>query len=440
MFAFIILVLFLNLTPSCVQASMRSEQALIAAVVNQHAITERELEMRLDFAIATLNMPNTKESRDSVRYQVLQNLIVEKLQESSAKEAEIKITEKEVDKSLENLAQDNGMTVELLKERFNAMGVKIETLRNRMRAQLLWARFVRALFGGHVRVSDNDVEKEFEKVKRILETDQYELIEIVLPIDDKNRAKSKQEADRLYAQVSQPMTNFRLVAQQFGAQSGYVGWKTVRQMDEEVAKIIQKMLVGGVTRPIESQNAYKIIKLVDKKLAGQGAFRSRKMSVAKVVIQLPEDMSEENVMILETIVTHLKKARNCKEFQQVGNDANGQTAIVEKQPMSSFPEPLQVILDQVTVNQVIGPIQEERAVSLYKVCAVENPEKDPLPTRAEVKEGLEQKEFSRQAARLLNRLMSTARIVVTHEEHKKDKKNIKKVEFAESAPALAPAP
>lgn len=424
MFAFIFLSLslFLNLVTSC-HASEKSEQALIAAVVNQHAITERELEMRLDFAIATLNMPNTKESRDSMRYQVLQNLIVERLQESSAKEAEIKITEKEVDKSLENLAQDNGVTIEQLKERFKTMGVKIETLKNRMRAQLSWARFIRALFGSQVRITDSDIEREFEKVKRVLETDQYELIEIVLPIDDKNYAKSKQEAYRLHAQVSRAMTNFSLVAQQFGAQSGYVGWKTLRQMDDEVAKIIQHTSVGDVVGPIETQNTYKIIKLIDKKLAGQGAFRSRKMSVAKVVIQLPEDMSEENVMILETIVTHLKKAGSCKEFLQNGSDANGQTALVEKQPMLSFPEPLQVILDKVTVNQVIGPIQEDQAVSLYKVCAVENPEKDPLPTKVMIKEGLEQKEFSRQAIRLLNKLMSTARIVITYEDRKNYKKN-----------------
>ena len=46
--------------------------------------------------------------------------------------------------------------------------------------------------------------------------------------------------------------------------------------------------------------ADKIIKLIDKKLAGQGSYKSRKISVARVEIQLPEDMNEENTMILET--------------------------------------------------------------------------------------------------------------------------------------------
>lgn len=410
----------------------QSDQALIAAVVNQRAITEREVEMRLDFAIATLNMPNTKESRNSMRHQVLQNLAVEKLQESSAVEAGIKITDKEVDKSVESVAKENNMTIEQLQARFKAMGVKIETLRSRMKAQLLWARFIRALFGSHVRISDSDVRKELDRVMRVIETDQYELIEIVLPIDGKNRAKSKRDADRLYAQVSQPMTNFRLVAQQFGAQSGYVGWKTARQMDSEVAKIIQNAHVGDVTRPIETQNTYKIIKLIDKKLAGQGAFRSRKMSVAKAVIQLPEDMNEENVMILETIAMHLKRAKNCQEFQQIGNDANGQTAMVEKQPMSYFSEPLQVILERVTANQVVGPIQEEGAVGFYMVCAVEAPRKDPVPTAQEIKDSLEQRELSRQAARFLNKLLSTARIIIISPEEQKKIRRVKQAASAES--------
>ncbi len=431
MFAFIFSILLLLNSFICVAGQ---EQALIAAVVNQRAITERELEMRLDFAIATLNMANTKESRDSMRHQVLQNLVIEKLQESSASEAGIKITEKEIDESVANIARENNMTLDQLQDSFKRKGVKIDTLRNRMKAQLLWTRFIRALFGGHVRLSDSDIKRELDRVIRVIETDQYELIEIVLPIDDKNRAKSKQDADRLHMQVSQPMTNFRLVAQQFGAQSGYVGWKTTRQMDEEVAKIVQNTNVGEVTRPIETQNTYKIIKLIDKKLAGQGSFRSKKMSVAKVAIQLPEDMNDENMMILETIVTHLKRAKTCGEFQQIGNDANGQTAIVEKQPMSSFPEPLQIILDKVAVNQVAGPIQEDKAVGLYMVCSVERPERDPVPTHKEIKENLEQRELSRQASRLLNKLLSTARIVMISEESRGKNKQIKKAVSVESGP------
>ncbi len=427
MFAFILLVLFLNLSFCPAYSSVKSDQVLIAAVVNQHAITERELELRLDFAIATLNMPKTKESRDSMRHQILQNLIIEKLQESSAKEADIKMPEADVNKSLENLAKENGMTIEQMQERFKAMGIKIETLKSRLYAQIIWSRFIRAMFGSQVRVTDNDVEKELEKTKRTLETDQYELVEIVIPIDEKNRAKTKQDAERLYAQLSKPMTNFRLVAQQFGAQSGYVGWKTTRQMDDGVVRVIQNLTVGDVTQPIETQNTYKIIKLLDKKLAGQGSFRSRKISVAKVGIQLPEEMTEENVMILETIVTHLKNAKSCKEFQQVGNDANGHTEMIEKQPMANFSEPLQVILDKVGVNQVVGPIQDERGASLYMVCSVENPEKDHIPTKAEIKEGLEQREFARQAGRLLNKLMATARIAITHEDLKDNKENLKKV-------------
>ena len=74
MLAFItLLVIFNSLFLSANQ--VKSDQALIAAVVNQHAITERELEIRLDFAVATLNMPKTKESKDSMRRQILQNLM-----------------------------------------------------------------------------------------------------------------------------------------------------------------------------------------------------------------------------------------------------------------------------------------------------------------------------------------------------------------------------
>ena len=150
-------------------------------------------------------MPKTKESKDSMRDSVLQNLIVEKLQETSATEAGIKILNTDVDKAVENLAKENGMTVDQLNDKFKEMGIKIETLKDRLRAQVLWARFIRAMFGRQVIVTAVDIEKELEKIKRTFDADQYELIEIILPIDSKNPAKSKHDADNLCKQVSKPM-------------------------------------------------------------------------------------------------------------------------------------------------------------------------------------------------------------------------------------------
>ena len=398
---FVLLVLFFLNCPSLYSEKVGTDHARIAAVVNQYVITVRELKHRLDFAIATLNMPNTQESRNAMHHSVLQNLIIEKLQESSANEAGIKISDSEVDQSLVNLAKENGMTVEQLNDKFKAMGITIKTLKDRLRAQVIWSRFIRALYGKQVIVTDGDVIKEREKIQRTFDADQYELIEIVLPIDSKNPAKSKQDADRLYSQVREPMTNFRMVAQQFGAQSGYVGWKTIRQMDEEIAKAIQNLPVGSITMAIEVQNAYRIVKLVDKKLAGQGSFRSRKISMSRVAIKLPAEMTDENAAILANITAHMKGAKGCSQFQQAGRDANGHVEVSPEQSMSSFPESLQVILDNLSPGQVAGPLQDGSEVNFLMVCTVKNPAKDTLPSNAEIKEMLEQKEFQRQAMRIL---------------------------------------
>ena len=59
-----------------------------------------------------------------MRHSVLQNLIVEKLQATSASEAGIKISDEDVKHSLENLAQDNGMTLAQLMDKFKEMGIK----------------------------------------------------------------------------------------------------------------------------------------------------------------------------------------------------------------------------------------------------------------------------------------------------------------------------
>jgi peptidyl-prolyl cis-trans isomerase SurA len=400
------------------------DSALIAAVVNQHAITERELDLRIDFAIATLNMPNTKESKESMRHQVLQNLITEKLQETAADG--VKISDTEIDKSLETMAKDNGMTVTQMQEKFKSMGIKIDTLKSRVRSQIVWARLVRQLYQSQIRVSESEVQKEKERIEKDLNTDQYELVEIILPIDEKLKTKSKQDADRLYAQLNQPMTNFRLVAQQFGAQSGYVGWRSVKQIDTSIKDSIVSMRVGSITRPIEDKNSYRIIKLLDKRMAGQGSYNSRKIVTAAARVMLPEEMSEENVAALEEMVGVLKSSKGCGELQRNAGSMPAEVSISEKQPIGALPEALQAILDKATVGEPIGPFQDGNTVNVIMLCSVEAPAKEILPTDKDIKENLEQKEFSKHATRLLNKITATARITIIE---KDDSRNnfIKKV-------------
>lgn len=400
------------------------DSALIAAVVNQYAITERELDLRIDFAIATLNMPSTKESKESMRHQVLQNLITEKLQETSADG--VKISDAEIDKSLESMAKDNGMTVQQMQEKFKGMGIKIDTLKNRVRSQIVWARLVRQLYHSQIRVSESEVQKEKERIEKDLNTDQYELVEIILPIDEKAKTKSKQDADRLYAQLTQPMTNFRLVAQQFGAQSGYVGWRSVKQIDTSIKGSIVSMRVGAITRPIEDKNSYRIIKLLDKRMAGQGSYNSRKIITAAARIMLPVEMSEENVAVLEEMVGVLKSSKGCGELQRNAGSMPAEVSVSDKQPIGALLEALQAIIDKATVGEAIGPFQDGNTVNVIMLCSVEAPAKEILPTDKDIKENLEQKEFSKHATRLLNKITATARITIIE---KNDSRNnfVKKV-------------
>lgn len=406
MLAIIFLSVFVNFT---IYAE-KNDSALIAAVVNQHAITERELDLRLDFALATLNMPKTKDSKEEMRHQVLQNLIAEKLQETAAEG--IKISDAEITKSLEEMAKDNGMTFEQMQDKFKNMGVKLETLKSRIRSQIIWARLIRQVYHNQIRISDAEVSKELERIQKELNTDQYELVEIVLPVDEKEKAKSKRDAERLYTQLNQPGINFRLVAQQFGAQSGYVGWKTAKQIDSNIVSIITSMPVGRITRPIEDKNTYRIIKLLDKRLAGRGSYSSRKIATAAARITLPEEMSEENVAILEEMIGHLKSAKGCAALQKAAADMPAEVSVSEKQPLGALPEALQAILDNAPVGEAIGPFQDGNTANIVMVCSVEEPAKQEIPSSQEIKEGLEQKEFSKHATRFFNKIMATARVTI----------------------------
>ena len=142
--------LFGNAAPAWAQA----EQSIVV-LVNDDPITVYDVEQRQRFlAVTTQEQPSP-----ALKKKATDMLIEERLQIQQGRKLGITPSEEDVTKVLAGMAKNNNMSPEQLGSALGQMGVNIKTLRDRIRAQVVWQDLIRKKFRRDVSIAETDVDK-----------------------------------------------------------------------------------------------------------------------------------------------------------------------------------------------------------------------------------------------------------------------------------------
>ena len=155
----------------------------VAAIVNDLVISEYDLDQRTALFLATSGVKPTKETLPQIRAQVLRSVEDEILELQEANKRKISITKAEVDKALQNLAEDNHLTVAQIVTSITSNGVTVETFRQQVAAQLSWQKLVSARYGTDILINDMQVEEAMDRLKKGADKPQFLLSEIFVAVD-----------------------------------------------------------------------------------------------------------------------------------------------------------------------------------------------------------------------------------------------------------------
>lgn len=237
----------------------------VAAIVNDAIISDYDLRQRMNLLAATSGLrPQNDEQRKALRSQILRQLETEKMQTQEANRKNISVGSDDVDKAIDNLLKENGLTLDKLKEVLHQSGVNISTLRSQIAVQIGWQRAVEDEFGDQVRVRPDEVATEFARVKAGAAKPHYLVAEIFLGVDNPEQdAKVKADADRIKEQLTQGAP-FNTLARQFSqspsaASGGDLGAVEDGQLAPELNAAIAKLKIGDVSEPIRSVGGYYIL-------------------------------------------------------------------------------------------------------------------------------------------------------------------------------------
>jgi peptidyl-prolyl cis-trans isomerase SurA len=201
-----------------------------------------------------------------IHSQTLDALEDEKIRLQEAVKEHITVSPVEVDKAINNLMDQNHITIDQLRTVLAQAGSSEMTLRSQITAQLAWQKTVQGKYSDLVNISQAQVDAEVQQYADGANKPHFLVNEIFLPVTKPELdAKVLQDAQNMESQL-QAGAQFGALAHQFSqnpaaAQGGLIGWVHEGQLPTELNDALVKMTQGQISPPVRAAGGYYILQL-----------------------------------------------------------------------------------------------------------------------------------------------------------------------------------
>lgn len=271
----------------------------IVAVVNDGVVLQSELDRSVKLAETQLRERGIAAPPEGViQTQVLERLIVTRLQTQRAAEAGIRIDDRELNEVLTSVAAQNKLTLQQFIEVVKQDGLDYPAIREQIRDEVLTQRVRQKEVGSRVLVTDQDIDLALANAS-VEDSTEYRLAHILVSVPDgatteaREGARTKAEALLARAKAGEDFAQLA-IANSDGQQAlagGDLDWRKSSNLPTAFANALPKLSVGGVAGLIESGSGFNIIKLTDLRDDGEKAILNE--THAAHILLMPNQLRDE---------------------------------------------------------------------------------------------------------------------------------------------------
>lgn len=232
----------------------------VVVMVNGEPITSMDIEQRSKLIVMTT-------SKQPSRQDVINELIDEKVKIKEAKRFGVDPGISDIDQSYAQMAQRMRLSPAQLTEVLEKRGVRPDTLRSRIKADMVWGSLVRGRFKESLQVGERDVaaavrEKE-EKLE--IEASEYKMQPVVLIVPrgspEAAYQQRKKEAESLRERVTSCADANNYFKSMRGAAVRDIVTKTSADLPEALRDLMEKTPVGHLTPPERTKQGIEMVAL-----------------------------------------------------------------------------------------------------------------------------------------------------------------------------------
>lgn len=330
------------------------------AIVNGDVITQTDVDQRLAFMSIASGQPIPADQVDTLRQQVLRNLIDETLEIQAAKAEEIDVKKSDIDRTVERLAQNAKQTPKQLADYLQSQGSSISTLRRQIQGEIAWQRLQRAKIESNINVGDDEVKAVLDRLNASKGTEEYRVGEIFLSATPVTEAQTLQNATKILEQLKNG-ASFAEYARQYSEAStaavgGDLGWVRPEQLPTPIASVLRQMTPGTISDPVEVPGGVSIIAVQDTRKVLTADPRDAVLSLKQVSIFFPKGTSREQAEpVINKFGDAARNVAGCGGAEKLAADFHGEVVSSADTKLRDLPDFLQKLMLPMQIGQATPP-------------------------------------------------------------------------------------
>ena len=351
----------------------------IVAVVEDGVITAGELGDKVSMIKKGLRQSNTPLPPDKVLIsQVLERMIIDKIQAQLAEKAGIKVDEETLRAAVQSIAERNKLSVDDFRSSLAAEGIVYADFLDQIHNEIVISRLRSGQVNSQVKVSDREIENYLKSKGGASATDAEYLLGHIListpraasPADVQS---AKEKADKLIADIRKG-TDFKQAAlgssdDEQALKGGDLGWRKKSQIPSIFVDLVDKMKEGDVEGPIRSSSGFHIIKMLGIKRDGDHLIT--KTRVRHILIKPTEVLTDEEAK--QKLIVLRQRIENGEDFAEIarGHSDDKGSAVKGGElgwvPPGALVPAFEHVMNGLTPNQLSEPVQTQFGWHLIQV-------------------------------------------------------------------------
>jgi len=402
------------------QGARAQELDRIIAIVDDDVVMQSELEQQVDRMRGELRRQGTEPPPISVlRRQVLERLVLQKIQLQLAERTGVEVTEESLDRAIEDIAKKNQLSFDQFREILASEGYDYNVFRMDIKQEILVARLRREEVDKRVQVSEREIDNYLLNEQGGADNDgEYDVAHILISIPsgatDAEREEARRRADEAYARIGagEDFSNVAVAMSdaQDALDGGSLGWRSLNQIPSLFSDLVRNYEEGQVSEVITSPNGYHIVKLKGKRTGATVMLEQTKCR--HILVSPSELLSEKEALArIQKLRLRLENGDDFAAVAQTNSDDRGSALqggdLGWVSPGQMVPEFEEVMLET-PVGELSQPFRSEFGWHILQVLEKRNYDGTDEVRRAKAREAIMQRKREEAYQDWLRRLRDEA--------------------------------
>ncbi|MCF8006020.1 MAG: peptidylprolyl isomerase [Methylovulum sp.] len=396
----------------------------MVAVVEDDVILESELNLEVATILQRMQASNAQLPPEAMlRKQVLEKLIMDKLQRLMAEKAGITVSEEMLTTSALEIAERNHLSLEQFRAELQNQGMSYKAFLDNMRNEIIINQLRGRELGGRIKVTDREIDHYLETEGKVGSEDiQYRLGHILVAVREGASATDIKKAQEKVNQVLEKLRegqDFGKLAMSYSddanaLKGGDLGWRALRDIPSLFSEGITRMQAGQVADAIRSPSGFHIIKMLEIK--GIDSHTITKTKVRHILIKTNEliDDTEASKRLLE-LKKRIEDGDDFAALARSHSDDKG-TAIkggsLDWVTPGDLVKPFEEAMNGLNIGQISAPVQTQFGWHLIQVNEREKKDNSVEYRKNQVREAIRKRKIEEETELWMRRLRDEAYVEI----------------------------